>query len=158
MLHKQIEHVLEKDKHIFLKVLNTIPKTMWHNRCAHSVWTVEETMSHIASNLELIPQVIRDIRRGKGFMNIPPFLTNLLRFLFVRNTLHIVSKHEVKQRYERAHLHALHVLETIHTNEWQKGEKFFGTYMTIQGIFTIYHENFHKHIRFVTDTMHPTLQ
>ena len=78
-------------------------------------------------------------------MNPPNWLMDPLNTLITRLGSRGSTKRSVAEKYDQAHAALLAALDGVQDHEWQKGVKSFGTYNTVETIFTEASKHFREH-------------
>jgi hypothetical protein len=65
---------LEETRLAFHTLVESLTDEEWHSKQTSTSWTVRELLSHIVDGLVHTPDAIDHARRGKQFLNLPPFL------------------------------------------------------------------------------------
>ena len=137
----------------FSSLIQALSPTDWKRKCGDKPFSIGEVMMQIAGNLEFLPQVIKDIRRNKGFRRPPTIIIKVIQFFFQGFIGRDLTKEEIGRKYDAANTKVLELLKTIQDNEWEKKAKFFGKYQTIEGAFSSYLTSFYEDIHRIQETV-----
>jgi DinB superfamily len=89
-------------------------------------WSIAEILTHMIQTLEVMPQGIESIRRGKDFMNLPLTMVGASNFILVKMIARKVTPQALLARYDRAFNAAIKAWDGVEDGEWSKGAHLFG--------------------------------
>lgn len=134
--HEAIRAEMEASRQAFHALLNEIPAADWRRNSVATAFTVAELFEHIVHGIELIPDEIEAIRKGKNYLNFPTWLTSRVNLFMTRRAARKATPQSIARRYDAAHAEALRLLEKVRDDEWHKGAHFFGEgYWTMEFVF-----------------------
>lgn len=117
--------------HRFHAVNDKMTKEDWNKNYPDQPFTIGEIMNQITSGLEFLPQVIKDIKRHKGFPNIPRFITQIAHFFFGGFYGRTIPPVEVTTRFDTAHTNLIATLTKLKESDWKKSAVFYNQTKTI---------------------------
>ncbi len=135
---------LEATKASYHELLNSLSDEDWKKKSANPTWNVRQLMWHIAWVLGYFPGSVERCRKEKG-MNLPTVLMNPVNTLITRVGSRGSTRQAVADKYDQAHITLLASLDEVQDHEWQKGVKSFGTYNTVESIFSEASKHFQEH-------------
>ena len=140
---------LEETRSAFHALVESLSDEEWDSKHTATAWTVRELMSHIVDGLAHTPDAIDHARRGKQYLNLPPFLnwlTASINFWLSKWNARGQTRQTVLARYDSAHQALLNKLEGIHDNEWSRGAPCYGDgYKTVLDLCMIANAHFQEH-------------
>lgn len=98
----------------------------WRRRSGNPSWTVGEVLAHLTWSLEHLPSEVEAARKGRGMYNLPPLVFGPLNMLATRLYARRHTRQTIARKYDAAYAAALHILEGVRDDEWQRGAAFFG--------------------------------
>src|SRR5579859_7634128 len=107
---------LEETRLAFHALVESLTDADWQRKTATTAWTVCEVMTHLADGLARMPEAIDHVRRGKQFLNLPPFLNWLTRpsnFWLSKWNARGQTRQMLLVRYDAAHQALLNKIEDI---------------------------------------------
>lgn len=120
---------LEETRQAFHALVNSLSDEEWSSKHTATGWTARELISHIVDGLAHIPHAIDHARRGKPFLNLPPFLNWLTapaNFWMSKWSARSLTRQMVLTRYDAAHQELLSKIAGIGDDEWSRGAHCFG--------------------------------
>ena len=120
---------LEETRLAFHALVESLSDEEWNSKRTSTGWTVRELISHIADGLAHTPDAIDHVRRGKQFLNLPPFLnwlTAAINFWLSKRNARGQTRQTVLTRYDAAHQALLNKIESIRNDEWSHGADCYG--------------------------------
>ena len=101
----------------------------WENKRTSTQWTVRELIAHIVDGLAHTPDAIEHVRRGKQFLNLPPFLNWLtapINLMMSKWSARGQTRQTILSRYDTAQQALVTTIAGIQENEWTRGALCFG--------------------------------
>lgn len=127
---------MEASRQAFHTLLNTIPAADWRRKSIATAFTVAELFEHIVHGIELIPDEVEAIRKGKNYLNFPAWFTSKVNLWMTRRAARQATPQSMARRYDAAYARALELLDTVRDDEWHQGAHFFGEgYWTMEFVF-----------------------
>ena len=120
---------LEETRLAYHTLAESLPDEAWESKQTATAWTVRELLSHIVDGLAHTPDAIDHVRRGKPFLNLPPFLNWLtapINFWLSKWNARGQTRQTLLVRYDAAHQALLNKIEGIRDNEWSRGAPCYG--------------------------------
>ncbi len=140
---------LEEARRDFLTLLASLSETDLQQKSLTSAWTVKELLVHIVFWLNQTPGVVRIVRTGRGIRSIPTPLFDWLNLWLTRVAAWRQTRQSIQASYERAYQATLRLVESIRTDEWNKGASFggpfHGEYRTIEIIIRSHRTHLQEH-------------
>jgi len=146
---------MNASRQAFHALLNAVPPEDWRRKSLATAFTVAELFEHIVHGLELIPEEVEAIRKGKNYLNFPSWFTGKISLLMTRRAARNATPQSIAERYDAAHAEALRLLDTVRDDEWRKGAHFFGEgYWTMEFIFRgVVSQHFEEHAAQIRETL-----
>ncbi len=140
---------LEETRSAFHTLVESLTDKEWYSKHTSIAWTVRELMSHIVDGLAHAPDAIDHARRGKQYLNLPPFLnwlTHPSNFWLSKWNARGQTRQTVLARYDAAHQALLNKIEGIRDDEWSRGAPCYGDgYKTVLDLCMIANAHFQEH-------------
>jgi len=140
---------LEETHVAFHTLVESLTEEEWDSKHTSTAWTVRELISHIVDGLAHTPDAIDHARRGKQFLNLPPFLnwlTHPSNFWLSKWNAGGQTRQTVLARYDAAHQALLSTIEGIHDDEWSRGAQCFcDGYKTVLDLCILPNRHFQEH-------------
>ena len=140
---------LEETRLAFHTLVEELSDREWDSKHTSTAWTVRELISHIVDGLAHTPDAIDHVRRGKQFLNLPPFLnwlTHPINFWLSKWNARGQTRLAVLARYDAAHQALLNKIEGIRDNEWSRGAPCYGKgYKTVLDLCVLPNRHFKEH-------------
>jgi len=109
-------------------------------------WSVGEILIHMIQTLEVMPQGIDSVRKGKDFMNLPIALVGFSNLILVKIMARNVTPKALLARYDRAFNAAIQKWDGVSDDEWSKGAGLFGEgYKTLHDYYMHALKHFKEH-------------
>jgi hypothetical protein len=140
---------LEETRLAFHTLIESLTDEEWDSKHTSTAWTVRELLSHIVDGLAHTRDAIDHARRGKQFLNLPPFLNWLTQpgnFWLSKWNARGQTRQAVLVRYDAAHHGMLNTIEGIRDDEWSRGAQCFGDgYKTVLDLCMLPNRHFQEH-------------
>jgi hypothetical protein len=140
---------LEETRMAFHTLVESLTDEEWDSKHTSTAWTVRELMSHMVDGLSRIPDAIDHARRGKQYLNLPPFLNWLTHpgnFWLVKWNARGQTRQMLLVRYDAAHQALLNKIENICDDEWNRGAHCYGDgYKTVLDLCVLPNRHFREH-------------
>lgn len=138
----------------FHRLLAEIPDEAWRRKSKATRWTVAELCAHIAHDVEHVPEFVDHARRGKDFLNLPPFLTGIMNWLLMKILGRKATPASLARKFDEDYERALELLDEVEDDEWQRGAHFFGEgRWTVKYIFHQSPQHFEEHAAQVRESL-----
>lgn len=141
-----IRNELMDTRTAFHQLLDSLSPADWKRRSGNAAWTVGQLMWHLAWGAGFIPTGVENAKKGRGF-NPPAFIADRLNVLATRWGSRKATPRTVAPKYDAAHAKILAALDGVQHDEWTKGARNFGEYMTIEALFHSVAEHLDEHGR-----------
>lgn len=117
---------LENTRLTFHRLVDVAAGDRWHDKSAHSDWTMGEVLFHLTWALEQLPQEVAMARQRKGMFNIPKWIADPGSYWIVRWDARKVDPETLRRRYDAATDAAIAALESVPESDWELGAQFYG--------------------------------
>ena len=120
---------LEETRLAFHALVESLSDEEWDSKHTSTNWTVRELISHIVDGLVHTPDAIDHVRRGKPFLNLPPFLNWLtapINFWMSKRSARGQTRQTILARYDAAHQALLSKIAGVSDDEWSRGAHCYG--------------------------------
>lgn len=108
------------------KLVDLVPPAAFRRRTIDTRWSITETLTHMVQTLEVMPQGIESVRRGRDYMNLPIAVIGSTNFIVIKLYARIVTPQTLLKRYDRAFNAAMRSWDNVRDDEWGKGACLFG--------------------------------
>ncbi len=140
---------LEETRLAFHTLVESLTDEEWYRKHTSTAWTVRELITHIVDGLAHTPDAIDHVRRGKQFLNLPPFLSWLTHpgnFWLSKWNARAQTPQTVLARYDAAHQALLSKIEGIRDDEWSRGAPCYGDgYKTVLDLCLLPNSHLQEH-------------
>jgi hypothetical protein len=140
---------LEETRLAFDALVESLADEEWYSKHTSTGWTVRELISHIVDGLAHAPDAIEHARRGKQFLNLPPFLNWLtapINFWLSKWNARVQTRQTVLVRYDAAHQALLSKIAGINDDEWSRGAQCYGDgYKTVLDLCILPNHHLEEH-------------
>jgi DinB superfamily len=140
---------LEETRVSFHTLIASLTDEEWGSKRTSTRWTARELIAHIVDGLAHTPEAIEHVRRGKQFLNLPPFLNWLtapINLLMSKWSARGQTRQTTLARYDTAHQALLATIEGIQENEWARGALCYGEgYKTVRDLCEIPSRHLQEH-------------
>ncbi len=140
---------LEATRAAYTRLADRLTPADWRLTTSNSAWTVGQLMWHLAWAAGFVPSGVAGAKRGRGF-NPPPAIADRINVLYTRWGARNATPASVKRRYDNAHAKVLTTLAGVKDDEWERGAKTFGDYLTVEGLFHSVTNHFREHAADIT--------
>ncbi len=141
---KAIRAQLEQTGKGYHDLLNSLTAEDWKRRSGNRAWSVGQLMWHLAWGAGYFPRAIEQCRKGKA-SNPPPWIMHPANVLITRIGSRKATPQTVAEKYDVAHAAILACLDGVKDDEWSKGVRSFGQYITIESAFQRFRGHFEEH-------------
>ena len=120
---------LEATHRAFGDLVASIDERGMQRRSAATAWTNCQVLQHVVDALARLPTEIDHARRGRDFLNPPPWLLPLMprvNWFITWWNARGQTPARVLAGYEAAHRAALAAIDGVRDDEWQLGARYFG--------------------------------
>ena len=120
---------LEETRQAFHSLVESLTDEVWESKRTATDWTVRELLSHIVDGLAHSSEAIDHVRRGKSFLNPPPFLnwmTASVNYWMGKRSAHGQTRQALLARYDAAHQALLNKMDGVRDDEWNLGAPCYG--------------------------------
>ncbi len=140
---------LEETRLAFHALVESLSDEEWDSEHTSASWTVRELISHIVDGLAHTPDAIDHARRGKPFLNLPPFLNWLtapINFWLSKWKARGQTRQTILARYDAAHQALLNKIQRIRDDEWSRGAHCYGDgYKTVLDLCVLPNRHLEEH-------------
>ena len=140
---------LEETRLAYHTLIEELSDEEWDSKHTATTWTVREMLSHVVDGLAHTPDAIDHVRRGKQFLNLPPFLNWLtapINFWLGKWNARGQTRQTVLARYDAAHQALLNKIDSIRDDEWSLGAHCYGEgYKTVLDLCVLPNRHLEEH-------------
>ena len=151
-----LREALEETRLAFHSLVESLTDETWYSKHTSTSWPVRELISHIVDGLAHAPDAIDHVRRGKQFLNLPPFLnwlTQSINFWLSKWNARGQTRQTILVRYDVAHQELLNTMESICDDEWSRGAQCYGDgYKTVLDLCVIPNRHLQEHASQIATT------
>jgi len=144
---------LDATRERFHALVRSLSDADWSKHSATTAWTVGELLAHLALCLELVPEQVERVRRGKGMRNEPIVLMHAINVVQSRMAARREDLRTIGARYAAAHAAALAVLDGVREGEWDRAARFFHRHQTIEDLLQRPVSHFREHADQIRDSV-----
>ena len=112
-----IRHELEDTRAAFHALLAAIPDDAWERPTSNPAWNVRQMLYHIILAVEMLPQDVKLIRKGR-LISPPAWLFNFANIYLTRWRARNHSRESLAAAYDDAHATVLELMDGIQDDEW----------------------------------------
>lgn len=160
-LKDELRLEMEQTRRDFHHLLDSVPEALYTCPSDNPAWTIREVLFHIS----LVPRFLSiDLQR----MIVQAWLARLLGFIFPRSAFDRLNEYLTRRwarnasretlalEYDKAHRHALRVLDRISESDFQRTLKYpsydplLGEMVTVEGLFRYIKTHFDAHAEQIT--------
>ena len=128
------------------RLVGSISPESLTSRTLNTHWSIAEMLTHMIQSIELIPQEIEAVRKGKNFLNVPPWVAGKANMLWIKLRALRATQQSLLDNYDIAFDVAMQAWDAVRDDEWSKGANFFGeAYRTLADNYAIAITHFHEH-------------
>jgi hypothetical protein len=136
-------HTMRNDYHA---LVGEIPPVSLRSRTIDTRWSIAEILTHMILSVDLVPQEIEAVRKGKDFLNVPPLIATTVNLVWVKFRARRATQQSLLDDYDRAFNAALLAWDGVRDDEWTKGANFFGEgYRTLTENYAVGITHFKEH-------------
>lgn len=140
---------LEATRLAYHRFVESLTDEEWESKQTATNWTVRELLSHVVDGVAHASPAIDHVRRGKSFLNLPPFLnwlTAAANYWMSQRSARGQTRQTIVARYDAAHQALLSTMESIRDDEWYLGAPCYGEgYKTVLDLCVGPTQHFQEH-------------
>ena len=140
---------LEETRLAYHRFVESLTDEEWESKHTETNWTVREMLSHIVDGVAHASPAIDHVRRGKSFLNLPPFLNWLTapaNYWISKRSARGQTRQTIVARYDAAHQALLNKIDSIRDDEWSLGAHCYGEgYKTVLDLCVLPNRHLEEH-------------
>lgn len=158
-LKEELAHEMEITRQDFHHLLDSVPEALYHHPSDNPAWTIGEVLFHVSLGPRFLTADLRMIL-GQAWISkaiglaMPISVFDKLNEIFTRRwAARNMSRVKLRRAYNKAHENALHALESLNENDFQKSleypnyDELLGTNISVEGLFRYIRIHFEAHAR-----------
>lgn len=141
----QVRQKLEQTHAGYHELLATLSADDFKKKSANEAWTVGQLMWHVAWGSTYVASGVERARTGKDLSFPPRGIFDTLNPFVTRFGARGATSESVGKKYDEAYAKALAALDTVKDDEWDKGFKRLGDFLTVKDVYAENAAHFEEH-------------